>query len=125
MKMNSLIEIWSECVNAGEVDQVCRLYADDARLLATFASEPIDSKEGIRDYFKGFTSREGAGVSFESHGALKQTLGNGRFLYTGTYAFFHGMGHDRVQFPARYSFLVDETAEPLILHHHSSLVPSA
>ena len=70
--MKNLPEIWNEFVNAGDVDSVCSLYAEDARLLATFASSPIDSPDGIRGYFEGFTARPGAGVQFDEEGALRQ-----------------------------------------------------
>ena len=123
--MKLLPVIWNEFVNAGKVDDVCALYAKSARLLATFSTLPVDDEKGIRDYFSGFTSRPGAGVSFDSEGARRQELGNKIALFTGTYTFFHGEGPSRQEFPARYSFLVDETGDPKILHHHSSLVPSS
>ena len=106
--MKNLPEIWNEFVNAGNVDSVCSLYAEDARLLATFASSPIDSRGGIRGYFEGFTARPGAGVQFDEEGALRQQTADHCYLYTGTYSFFHGEGDNKQFFPARYSFLVDE-----------------
>ena len=103
-----LPEIWNEFVNAGRVDGVCSLYAKDARLLATFAAVPVDDEAGIRAYFEGFTSRPGAGVSFDEHGSRRQEVGDQIFLYTGTYTFFMVRQSKRQRFPARYSFLVDE-----------------
>jgi hypothetical protein len=123
--MKNLPEIWNEFVNAGDVDSVCSLYAEDARLLATFAPSPIDSPQGIRDYFEGFTARPGAGVHFDEEGALRQHAADQCYLYTGTYRFFQGEGDNKQFFPARYSFLVDETIDPKILHHHSSLIPNS
>ena len=122
--MKKLPEIWNEFVNAGRVDEVCSLYAKDARLLATFAAVPVDDEAGIRAYFEGFTSREGAGVFFDQEGARRQEVGDQVFLYTGTYTFFHGGTGQNHRFPARYSFLVDEKEDPKILHHHSSLIPT-
>ena len=123
--MKNLPEIWNEFVNAGNVDSVCSLYAEDARLLATFASSPIDSPDGIRGYFEGFTARPGAGVQFDEEGALRQQTADHCYLYSGTYSFFHGEGDKKQFFPARYSFLVDEKSDPKILHHHSSLIPNS
>jgi hypothetical protein len=122
--MKNLPEIWNEFVNSGDVDGVCSLYATDARLLATFAKEPVDDESSIRAYFEGFTSRPGAGVSFDEHGSRRQEVSDQIFLYTGTYTFFHGEAEQRQQFPARYSFLVDEASGAKILHHHSSLIPA-
>ena len=122
--MKNLPEVWNEFVNAADVDSVCSLYAKDARLLATFASRPIDNPDGIRGYFEGFTARPGAGVKFDQQGALQQQVADHCYLYTGTYCFFHGMGEEKQTFPARYSFLVDEKENPKILHHHSSQIPS-
>ena len=123
--MKLLPEIWNEFVNAGQVDQVCALYAPNARLLATFSTLPVDDQTGIRNYFTGFTSRSGAGVSFDQVGKKREEISNHLVLYTGTYTFFHGEGVDRQEFPARYSFLVDESGDPKILHHHSSLIPAS
>ena len=123
--MNQLPDIWNEFVNAGKVDQVCALYAANARLLATFSTLPVDDKNGIRDYFTGFTSRSGAGVSFDLEGKKREEFSSHLVLYTGTYTFFHGEGTDRQEFPARYSFLVDESSDSKILHHHSSLIPAS
>ena len=125
LQMKNLPEIWNEFVNAGDVDSVCSLYAEDARLLATFASSPIDNPNGIREYFVGFTARSGAGVKLDEQGALRQQVADQCHLYTGTYCFFHGEGDDKQSFPARYSFLVDEKDDPKILHHHSSLIPNS
>ena len=104
---------------------MCSLYAEDARLLATFASSLIDSPEDIRGYFEGFTARPGAGVKFDDQGALRQKTADQCYLYTGTHSFFHGQGANKQFFPARYSFLVDEKGEPKIFHHHSSLIPNS
>jgi len=123
--MKHLTEIWNDFVNAGKVDEICALYAENARLLATFAAIPVDNSTGIRAYFEGFTSRPGSGVSFDTEGARRDKLSNELYLYTGTYTFFHSDGGNRQEFPARYSFLADETSNPKILHHHSSLIPSA
>jgi hypothetical protein len=123
--MRNLTDLWNDRVNAGMVGEVCALYAKSARLMATFAGKPIDDPEGIRAYFDGFTNRVGAGVSFEEKGTLRQDLGNQQFLYTGTYTFFHGEAEARQEFPARYTFLVDESSDPKILHHHSSVIPQS
>ena len=121
--MRNLTDLWNDRVNAGLVDEVCVLYSNSARLLATFASKSIDNPEGIRAYFDAFTTRVNAGVSFDQAGTLRQDIGNQKFLYTGTYTFFHGAGEARQEFPARYTFLVDESSDPKILHHHSSIIP--
>ena len=123
--MKNLPKIWNEFVNAGDVDSICSLYAEDARLLATFASNPIDEHSGVRGYFEGFTARPGAGVKFDQKGALRQPVAEHCYLYTGTYCFFHGEGDDKQSFPARYTFLVCEKDHPQILHHHSSLIPNS
>jgi len=122
--MKHLIDIWNDYVNAGSVDEICALYANNARLLATFASSPVDDSSGIRAYFNGFTSRNGAGVSFDTEGSRRERIGKELYLYTGTYTFFHSDGGSRQEFPARYSFLADEGNSPKILHHHSSLIPA-
>ena len=53
-------DLWSKELNAGNLEPLLQCYAEDAILFATFHPEPIDSPQGIRDYFTGFLAREGA-----------------------------------------------------------------
>ena len=39
---------WVDAVNQGDVDRIMKCYDDNASLLATFAADPIRTREGIR-----------------------------------------------------------------------------
>ena len=134
--MKNLPEIWNEFVNAGDVDSVCSLYEEDARLLATFASSPIDSPEGIRGYFEGFTARSGAvcnSMKREHSGSI--LLVNAIFTQGLTVSFTERVTISSFFLPAtpfwlmkkvilkfftttHLSFLIPESFTPNILTHH-------
>ena len=82
---------WVDAVNHGDVDRIMKCYDDNASLLATFAADPIRTREGIRAYFDGFTAREGAGVRILEGSVVHDSCGNDGYLANGLYEFFlHG-----------------------------------
>ena len=58
-------KLWSNELNAGNLEPLLECYTEDAILFATFQTEPLVTPRGIRDYFTGFLSRENAGVRFD------------------------------------------------------------
>ncbi len=116
---------WVNAVNAGNLDAILGCYDEKASLFATFEQMPITSREGIKNYFAGFTSRENAGVEIKE--GMQEILDfNGRgYLATGLYDFYYTDGGIQVRHPARYSFMVKVDQQAKIAHHHSSLLPSS
>ena len=117
--------IWADRLNAGDVDGVVSLYDENALLLATFDAEPLAQPAQRRKYFEGFMGRPGAGVELDDTTLLHNRLSEGAYQTTGLYTFFYQDGDVLVRQHARFTFIVSIDKEPLILHHHSSLVPDA
>ena len=115
--------IWVDRLNAGDVDGVVSLYNENALLLATFDAEPLAQPAQRRKYFEGFMGRPGAGVELDDKTLLHKPLSGGAYQATGLYTFFYQDGDVLVRQHARFTFIVSIDKEPLILHHHSSLVP--
>lgn len=116
---------WVNAVNQGDVDRIMKCYDDNASLLATFASDPIRTREGIRAYFDGFTAREGAGVRILEGSVVHDSCGNDGYLATGLYEFFYTENGSEIRHPARFTFMVRVDSSERIQHHHSSLIPSS
>ena len=116
---------WVNAVNQGDVDRIMKCYDDNASLLATFAADPIRTREGIRAYFDGFTAREGAGVRILEGSVVHDSCGNEGYLATGLYEFFYTKNGSEIRHPARFTFMVGLIHRRGIQHHHSSLIPSS
>ena len=82
-------EKWVTSVNRGDVDEIMACYDDNASLLATFEARPLKSFEEIRNYFIGFTSKEGSGVRIDQPSLSHDPLGDGFYLATGLYEFYY------------------------------------
>ena len=117
--------IWCERMNAGDVEGVLSLYAENAVLFATFDAQPLVQPVQRRKYFEGFLARPGAGVEVDEATLVHTNLADGVYLATGLYVFFYEEGDVLVRHHARFTFTVSVDESPMILHHHSSLVPNA
>ena len=118
-------KIWCERINAGDLEGVLSLYEENALLLATFDTQPLDQPVQRREYFENFLNRPGAGVEIDGTSLLHNQLSEDVYQATGFYTFFYEEGTVLVRQPARFTFIVSVDERPLILHHHSSLVPNA
>ena len=47
------VERWSEAFNSGDVEQIVRMYTDDALLLGTLSPGMTSKPDDLRAYFKG------------------------------------------------------------------------
>ena len=118
-------KIWCERINAGDLEGVLSLYEENALLFATFDAQPLGQPEQRRNYFENFLKRPGAGVEVDETTLVHSRLSEGAYQATGLYTFFYQEGDVLVRQHARYTFIVSVDQTPLILHHHSSLVPNA
>lgn len=116
-------EKWVTSVNRGEVDEIMACYHEKASLLATFEARPLKSFEQIRNYFVGFTSKEGSGVRIDQPSLSHDPLGDGFYLATGLYEFYYLKEGNLVRHPARFTFTIKGDPNERIIHHHSSLIP--
>jgi len=113
-----ILETWVANVNRGDLDAVTGLYAPDAVLLATFASEPATTPAAIRAYFEMLGAKPDLSVNLN-----EASISEHGQAISGLYSFNHGNGPERVRAPSRFSFVVAPGQERPILHHHSSVLP--
>src|SRR5260370_20834737 len=52
------VERWSEAFNSGDVEQIVRMYTDDALLLGTLSPGMTSKPADLRAYFKGAATAE-------------------------------------------------------------------
>ncbi|MDA8991051.1 hypothetical protein N9H45_05950 [Opitutales bacterium] len=116
--------LWSQELNAGNLEKLLECYAEDAILFATFHAEPITIASGIRDYFVGFLARDGAGVKFNESTIKHHFISENAYISTGLYEFFYLENGEVIRHPARFSYIVEVDIMHKIMHHHSSIIPS-
>lgn len=115
----SAVQAWADAFNAADLQRVLALYAPDAVLWGTMATDLIDTQEGRRNYFE----RALAGLpapTVQLQSLLLQPLGD-LVLASGAYLLkLAGRRH-----PARFTFVLQRrSARWLIVNHHSSLMPA-
>ena len=118
-----ILERWSNAVNNHTPQEVLSLYSENAVLVATFSPNPLNTTEDIKGYFENFLSNPGAGVKFEFDSINKQEVGGNLTILSGLYTFLKEDDGNKVEVPARFTYVVDESSESQIIHHHSSQLP--
>jgi hypothetical protein len=116
--------LWSNELNAGNLEPLLECYAEDAILFATFHASPITTPAGIRDYFVGFLARDGAGVKFNEATIKHYAVSENAYFSTGLYEFFYRESGEVIRHPARFSYMVEVDIMHKIKHHHSSIIPT-
>lgn len=114
---------WRDALASGKPENIVKLYAEDAMLLATLAKDPIDNQKDRAEYFTGLMKKP----------ALKATVNQEHIrildeddaVVSGVYTFSFKEGDKVVEVPARYSFVLEKTeGKWMIVEHHSSKVPT-
>ena len=118
-------KIWCERLNAGDLDGVLSLYDENALLFATFDAQPLVQPEQRRKYFEGFLARPKGARSRWTKPPLFTVGTRMASIRQPVFMFFYKEGDVLVRQHARFTFIVSVDESPLILHHHSSLVPNA
>ena len=118
-----ILDRWSNAVNNHNSEEVLSLYNEGAVLVATFSPNPLNTTEAIRSYFKNFLSNPGAGVKFNMDSINKQEIAENIIVLSGIYTFLKEDDGNTVEVPARFTYVVDESSEGQIIHHHSSQLP--
>lgn len=121
MEANQILDEWQRFLNCGDLENIVRLYADEAVLWGTFSDTLRDSQRLIEEYFKKLFERDGLRVEW---GTVCSRSCDGFHLYSGTYEFSY-VEHKPVSVPARFTFAIghDKDGGLKILTHHSSLIP--
>lgn len=113
---------WVNAVNGGDLEGVLGLYAENAVLLPTFSSEVMSAPAQIRGYFENVSSNDSVEVVVREDTVISQEGAEGGAIL-GIYDWFIQKDGERREVAARFSYLVDLTADSPIRHHHSSALP--
>ncbi len=116
--------LWVQVFAQADPDRMAALYLPDAVLWGTFASQLIQGRPGIRQYFeRAFASGVPPAAALGEH--LTRRYGE-LAVCTGQYTFTLGVQGAARTLPARFSFtFCQQGAHWLIADHHSSLLPLA
>ena len=125
MDLRSLLDRWTRHLNAGQIEQVVALYADQATLIPTFSARTLTTSDAIRGYFDELGERPGLVASFHLATVRDQALTDSLHIVSGLYSFRFEVDDHPLTFEARFTFVVDTSQEAPILHHHSSQIPRA
>ena len=121
MQANQILSDWQRFLNHGDLENIVRLYSDEAVLWGTFSDTLRDSPRLIGEYFEKLFRKEDLRVEW---GTVCSRSYNGLHLYSGTYEFSY-VDARPVTVPARFTFVIEDSdgAGLRILTHHSSVMP--
>lgn len=125
MTAKELLTHWIKCVNAGDVDAVVALYAENATLIPTFSARTIRSQARRVEYFQSLGARPNLSVTLHESSFHEQKLTDTISALSGIYAFQFELDEQLLTFEARFSYVIDTARPDAILHHHSSQIPRA
>jgi hypothetical protein len=120
---DKVLKRWIAAVNAGDLETVLSMYAESSLLLPTFSSEVRGTPDGIRDYFQILANNDKVEVTLDEESKVLQRLSDHVYTLGGLYTWHIVDSVSEKTFVARYTFMMDMSAERPIVHHHSSLVP--
>ena len=112
-----VVTAWMENINNHRLENILKMYDDDAVLLPTLSDEIRDTKTKIEDYFTHFLKRENLHVEMEN--CIIHEYGEVR-LKMGVYQFSWQENFEPQKVRARFTFAVKNGK---IIEHHSSLMP--
>ncbi|NTU90776.1 MAG: DUF4440 domain-containing protein [Chlorobiaceae bacterium] len=118
-----VLSAWISGICNGAIDEVEKLYHENAVLIPTFSPHTVNTTQGIRQYFEQLATRDKLQVRLYEKSLKKQSLGCSSWVLSGLYAFEFEVDQLLLTFPSRFTFAVDLSLENPIVHHHSSQVP--
>jgi uncharacterized protein (TIGR02246 family) len=118
------VERWSAAFNSGDVEQIVRVYTDDALVLGTLSPGMISKPDDLRAYFKAAAAAK-LQVKLGDHSAV--ALAKDAVAIAGFYDFSRPAADGQpVVVPARFSFvMVKNDGIWKIAHHQSSVRPKS
>jgi hypothetical protein len=119
----SIIKDWISLLNAGNLEALLALYADDCDILPTFSPRSLTNAEDRRAYFVQLAARPALRASLHENTLRIHELGEGKELVSGIYRFEFKIDREPLVFEARFSLVIDRASPSPILHHHSSQLP--
>jgi uncharacterized protein (TIGR02246 family) len=118
------VERWSAAFNAGDVEQIVRMYTNDALLLGTLSPDMTSKPDDLRAYFRAAAAAK-LQVKLGDHSVV--ALAKDAVAIAGFYDFSRPAADGQpVVVPARSSFvMVKKDGIWKIAHHHSSVRPKS
>jgi uncharacterized protein (TIGR02246 family) len=118
------VERWSAAFNSGDVEQIVRMYTDDALVFGTLSPGMISKPDDLRAYFKAAAAAK-LQVKLGDHSAV--ALAKDAVAIAGFYDFSRSAADGQPVFvPARFSFvMVKKDGIWKIAHHQSSVRPKS
>jgi len=111
---------WAQAIDSRDPHKIAALYAKDAILYATF-TDYIDTQSGILKYFVNLTKNQDLKVTFTKQNIR---LFGKVAIDSGMYIFSYTADGKKVEVPARFTFVYQETPKGwMIIDHHSSETP--
>jgi len=119
--LNDFINDWAFGINKHNILSVVSTYDYQGLLWGTFAKELREGHNNIKKYFEHLFEMDRVAVHFES-GEVRQY--KDIFIRSGKYVFTYYKKDEKIEVPARYSFVCKkEKTGWYILEHHSSEFP--
>lgn len=116
-----LFDEWNAALQTGDAARVTNLYAEDGVLLPTVSNVPRTNHAEIQDYFEHFLEKHPVGTV----NTRNVKIGCNKLTDAGTYTFRVTDGEETRDVPARYTFVWENRdGRWLIVHHHSSVMPT-
>jgi uncharacterized protein (TIGR02246 family) len=118
------VERWSEAFNSGDVEQIVRMYTNDALVLGTLSSGLTSKPDDLRAYFEAAAAAK-LQVKLGDHSAV--ALAEDAVAIVGFYDFSRPVADGQpVVVSARFSFvMVKKDGIWKIAHQHSSVRPKS
>lgn len=120
--LGDFINDWAFGINNHNLLSVVSTYDYQGLLWGTFANELREGHSNIKKYFEHLFELDRVSVHFE-YGEVRQY--HDIFIQSGKYVFSYYKKNERIDVPARYSFVCKkEKTGWYVLEHHSSVFPN-
>jgi len=121
--LRKVLDHWMEAVNGRALDDVRRLYREDAVIVPTFGKDILSSTEAIAAYFVNITDGRELQVVVRDETVREQGEPGSSQVISGIYDWLIREDGEEQRIAARFTFVMDPGSEGPILHHHSSRLP--
>jgi hypothetical protein len=121
--LRKVLDHWMEAVNGRALDDVRRLYREDAVVVPTFGKDILSSTEAIAAYFVNITDGRELQVVVRDETVREQGEPGSSQVISGIYDWRIREDGEEQRIAARFTFVMDPGSEGPILHHHSSRLP--
>jgi uncharacterized membrane protein YqiK len=123
-EIHAALHEWTEALANGHDERpVTALYDRDATVLATFDPKPLETPDEIGAYFHKLTQNPELKATVQSEKI--DLFGDAAAVASGLYTFSYRKDGQRVELPARYTFVYRKTPHGwTIVRHHSSALPA-